>query len=253
MTYYRPQPAPTVRAPSPGSRRGFRYLDVITASFVAILLISNVTALKVVQVQLDLFGHPFKLVTDGALLIFPVSYIFGDVLTEVYGFKRSRKVIWMGFAWLIMFNLLLGMAIKMPPEEGWERAVGQKNFMNVFQLTPRLALAGILAYFWGEFANSIVLAKMKVLTRGRWLWMRTIGSTIVGQFIDTMLFCVVAFYGIILPENIVLYSLTGYVLKVGIEVVMTPFTYLTVGYLKRAEREDYYDYDTRFNPFSLRD
>ena len=254
MTQHRlPESFHAIRPPATGSKRGFRYLDVITASFVAILLISNVTALKLVKVDLDLFGHPFTLITDGALLIFPVSYIFGDILTEVYGFRRSRKVIWMGFAWLILFNFLLGVATVMPPEPGWEKEVGQKAFLKVFQLSPKVAMAGILAYFWGEFANSIVLAKMKVLTRGRYLWMRTIGSTVVGQFIDTLLFCVVAYWGTILPDNVLPYALTGYVLKVGIEVFMTPVTYAVVGYLKRAEREDFYDYDTRFNPFTLRD
>lgn len=254
MTQYRPQKSfETAHTPARSSKRGFRYLDVITASFVAVLLISNITALKVVKIDLDLFGHAFPLITDGALLIFPVSYIFGDILTEVYGFRRSRKVIWMGFAWLILFNFLLGVATIMPPEPGWQKEVGQENFRKVFQLSPRLAMAGILAYFWGEFANSIVLAKMKVLMRGRYLWMRTIGSTIVGQFIDTLLFCVVAFWGVILPANVLPYALTGYFLKVGIEVFMTPVTYMVVGYLKRAEREDFYDYDTRFNPFTLQD
>lgn len=224
--------------------RRHRYVDIITASFVAVLLISNVAALKVFV----LWGRPF----DGGAFIFPISYIFGDILTEVYGYQRSRRVIWTGFFWLLVMNVVMGLTIAMPPDPEWDRAIGNDNFRRVFSLTPRLAAAGILGYFWGEFTNSYVLAKMKIWTQGRHLWMRTVGSTLVGELVDTALFCVVAFWGVMSPQTIVDYTITGYLYKTLVEVVMTPVTYAVVGFLKREEHEDYYDYETRFNPFALR-
>lgn len=224
--------------------RRHRYLDLITASFVAVILISNVAALKVFV----LWGRPF----DGGAFIFPVSYIFGDILTEVYGYKRSRRVIWTGFLWLLVLNAVMGLTIAMPPDPDWDRTVGNDSFRRVFSLTPRLAAAGILGYFWGEFSNSFVLAKMKVWTQGRYLWLRTVGSTLVGELVDTALFCVVAFWGVMPAQTIVDYTITGYLYKTLVEVVMTPVTYLVIGFLKREEGEDYYDIRTRFNPFALR-
>jgi len=225
-------------------QRRYRYVDIITASFVAVLLISNVAALKL----FTLWGRTF----DGGAFIFPISYIFGDILTEVYGYRASRRVIWTGFGWLLVMNLVIGLTIVMPPDPDWNREVGNDNFRRVFGLTPRLAAAGMIGYFWGEFSNSFVLAKMKIATKGRFLWMRTIGSTVIGELVDTALFCTIAFYGVIPPATIVDYTLTGYLYKTLVEVVMTPITYAVVGFLKREEQEDWYDTDTRFSPFDLR-
>ncbi len=169
----------------------------------------------------------------------------------MYGYRRCRRIIWLGFLWLVIMNLVIGLTIAMPPEAGWDRDVGQDNFHRVFGLSPRLALAGMVGYFWGEFANSFVLAKMKIWTGGRWLWTRTVGSTVVGEFVDTLLFCTIAFYGILSGAKIINYTVVGYVYKTAVEVVMTPVTYAVVGFLKRAEHEDYYDYETDFNPFHL--
>ncbi|MEW6277515.1 MAG: queuosine precursor transporter [Candidatus Eremiobacterota bacterium] len=219
-----------------------RFLDLITASFVAVLLISNLAALKVFQVG--------SLVFDGGAFIFPISYIFGDILTEVYGYRRARRVIWTGFLWLIAMNLVMAATLAMPPEPAWNRQYGEA-FQRVFALSPRLALAGLAGYFWGEFANSYVLARMKVASQGRHLWMRTIGSTVVGELVDTLLFCTVAFAGILSPLTILNYTLTGYLYKTAVEVIFTPVTYAVVGFLKRAEGVDVYDRDTDFNPFHL--
>jgi uncharacterized integral membrane protein (TIGR00697 family) len=205
--------------------------------------------LKVFQVA------PFgiaPLIFDGGAFIFPISYIFGDILTEVYGYQRSRRVIWIGFAWLVIFNLVLYATAMMPPEPEWNKAVGDDDFKKVFGLAPRLALAGIFAYFWGEFANAYVLAKMKIATEGKWLWSRTIGSTLVGELIDTFLFCFIAFYGVLPMEQILNYTITGYLYKSAVEIMFTPATYAVVKFLKRAENEDHYDRNTDFNPFQLR-
>lgn len=223
--------------------RRYQHVDVITASFVAVILISNIAALKV----FTLWGRPF----DGGAFIFPISYIFGDVLTEVYGYRRSRRVIWTGFVWLIIMNVVIALTMAMPPDADWDRQVGDASFNRVFALTPRLALAGVIGYFWGEFSNSFVLAKMKIWTEGKWLWTRTVGSTVVGQLVDTGLFCTIAFWGVLPPRTILDYTITGYFYKSAVEVVMTPVTYTIVGFLKRTENEDYYDYETDFNPFHL--
>lgn len=219
-----------------------RYLDTITASFVAVLLISNIAALKVFTVG----GLTF----DGGAFIFPISYVFGDILTEVYGYKRSRRVIWTGFFWLIVMNVVLAITNAMPPEPEWNQAVGQDAFNAVLGISPRIAAAGLLGYFWGEFSNSYVMARMKVAQGGRSLWMRTIGSTLVGELVDTAIFCVVAFAGILSGDKILAYTLTGYFYKCLVEIVMTPITLKVVAFLKQAENQDVYDRDTDFNPFS---
>lgn len=223
---------------------GYRFLDLISSAFVAVLLISNVAALKVF-----VFG---PLVLDGGALIFPLSYIFGDLLTEVYGYSVSRRVIWQGLFWLLIFNLVMCACISLPAEPDWERTVGQKAFVTVLGLSPRLALAGWLGFFWGEFCNSYVLAKLKVATGGRYLPLRTIGSTIVGQLVDTGLFCVVAFGGVLTQATLLNYIVTGYFFKVGVEALMTPVTLWTVAFLKRREGVDAYDRETNFNPFATR-
>lgn len=208
------------------------------ALFVAILLISNVVATKIFVIG----GLPF----DGGAFIFPVSYIFGDILTEVYGYARSRRVIWTGFFSLFLMSAIIIVVGKMPPAPDWD---GQEAYMRILGFTPRLVVAGLIGYFWGEFSNSFILAKMKVMTHGKWLWSRTIGSTVVGELVDTALFCTIAFYGELPHSTLIAYTLTGYFYKTAVEVIMTPVTYMVVGFLKREEREDWYDRETDFNPF----
>jgi len=219
-------------------QRSFRYLDFITAAFVAVLLVSNVASTKIVA-----FG-PFSF--DGGTLLFPLAYIFGDILTEVYGYARSRRVIWIGFFWLLAAAVVFAIVDWLPPAADWPN---QDAFNAILGQTPRIVAASLLAYFAGEFANSFVLAKMKVATEGRWLWMRTIGSTLVGEGIDTVVFVLVAFYGVL--PNALLWAVlvSNYIFKVGVEVLFTPVTYRVVAFLKRAEHENYYDVDTDFNPF----
>ena len=221
-------------------RKGFRYLDVITAFFVAVLLISNTVSVKLV--------HLWIFTYDGGTILFPLSYIFGDVLTEVYGFGRSRKVIWLGFACTLLMANVYILVGRVPAARGWPF---QKDYVNILGLVPRIVIASLIAYFAGEFSNSFVLARMKIWTRGRWLWTRTIGSTIVGEFVDTLLFVSIAFLGATgFPTRVLVAVLvSNYIFKVGVEVVFTPLTYAIVGFLKRREQEDYYDYHTDFNPF----
>jgi len=175
--------------------------------------------------------------------------VFGDVLTEVYGYARARRVIWAGFAGLAFAALMAAIVVALPPAPFWKN---QAAYEVAFGTTWRIAAASMLAYFCGEFANSFVLAKMKILTAGRWLWTRTIGSTIVGELIDSSLFYFIAFYGIWATGDIVKIAIAQYILKTSWEVVMTPVTYKVVGFLKRAESEDYYDRNTNFTPFSIK-
>lgn len=226
--------------------RPYRYFDLVMALFVAVLLISNVaSAAKIVT-----FGLPF-LTFDGGTLLFPLSYIFGDILTEVYGYRRSRRVIWMGFFCTALMSATLWAVGRIPAEAEWAARVGQQAYDAVLGATPRIVLASLVAYFAGEFSNSYVLAKMKVRTRGRWLWTRTIGSTIVGQGVDTLLFVAIAFAGTMSWGVVGSIFISNYLFKTGLEAVMTPVTYRIVNFLKRAEQEDYYDRDTDFNPFKL--
>ncbi|ADH64841.1 conserved hypothetical protein [Allomeiothermus silvanus DSM 9946] len=222
--------------------RAYRYLDFITALFVVVLIVSNIASTKVV-----LLG-PFTF--DGGTILFPLAYIFGDVLTEVYGYKRSRRVIWTGFFLLILATLTFGIvnALPTPPDQ---QSTAQA-FSAILGLVPRIVLASLVAYWVGEFVNSYVLAKLKIATQGRWLWTRTLGSTLIAQGLDTGLFLLIAFYGV--WDNALLWTVfvSNYVFKVGVEALFTPLTYAVVGFLKRAEREDYYDRDTNFNPFAVR-
>ena len=222
-----------------------KHLDSITSAFVAVLLISNVAALKVFQVG----GLNF----DGGALIFPVSYIFGDILTEVYGYRVCRRIIWTGFVWLILYNLILQICIVLPPEAEWQKQVGQESFARVFSLSPRLVVAGVVGFFWGEFSNAYVMARMKVWTAGKHLWSRCIGSTLVGELVDTALFCTVAFGGILTTAGLINYTITGYLYKSIVEIVMTPITYQVVAWLKKSEGCDAFDVETNFNPFALGD
>jgi uncharacterized integral membrane protein (TIGR00697 family) len=233
--------------------RQYKYYDFITALFVAVLLISNIaSAAKIIDWGVSIFGLP--LAFDAGTLLFPISYIFGDILTEVYGYKKSRRVIWAGFASAALMSFTLWIVGLMPGEATWQEYAGQEAYDAILGgvATGGIIIASLVAYFAGEFSNSIVLAKMKVATEGRWLWTRTIGSTLVGQGIDTVAFVLIAtLFGVFPPEIALSLIVANYIFKVTIEVILTPVTYGVVGYLKRAEHEDYYDRETDFNPFSL--
>jgi uncharacterized integral membrane protein (TIGR00697 family) len=223
----------------------YRYYDFVMAAFVTVLICSNLIGPAKI-VQLD--GWP---AFGAGVLFFPISYVFGDVLTEVYGYARARRVIWAGFAGLAFASLMAAVVVALPPAPFWEH---QNAYETAFGQAPRIAAASMFAYFCGEFVNSFVLAKMKILTAGRWLWTRTIGSTIVGEAVDSALFYPLAFYGagIIPNDKLPAIMLAQFTLKVGVEVIFTPLTYKIVGALKRAENEDYYDRETRFTPFTLK-
>jgi uncharacterized integral membrane protein (TIGR00697 family) len=227
--------------PSGGTRRTYRYYDLVMAAFVTVLLCANVIgAAKVAQIGGVTFG--------AGVLFFPISYVFGDILTEVYGYARARKVVWAGFGALAFASFMSWAILAFPPAPGWPH---QEAYETVFGSTPRIVLASLIAYFSGEFCNSYVLAKMKLVTSGRQLWTRTIGSTIVGEAVDSAIFYPVAFLFVWETELVWRVMVSNYLLKVLWETVMTPFTYRIVNFLKRAESEDYFDRDTNFTPFSL--
>lgn len=233
--------------------RAYRYYDWVMVVFVSVLLISNIaSSAKIIDWGVNILGLP--LAFDAGTLLFPVSYIFGDVLTEVYGFRRSRRVIWTGFAVLAVSALIFGLISALPGDPSWEEYAGQAAYDAILGglSSGGIVAASLLAYLFGEFTNSVVLARMKVLTEGRWLWMRTIGSTLIGQVVDTGIFFLVASALGVFPWSLFLtLVVTNYIFKVGIEVLMTPATYAVVRGLKRAEQEDFYDRDTRFNPFEI--
>ncbi|MDR5172772.1 queuosine precursor transporter [Methylobacillus flagellatus] len=229
-------------------QRTYRYYDFVMVAFVVVLVCSNLIGpAKIAQLDLPLVG---TLTFGAGVLFFPISYVFGDVLTEVYGYARSRRVIWTGFAALAFASAMAWIIVALPPAPFWEN---QRAYEIAFGSAWRISLAGLIAFACGEFVNSIVLAKMKVWTEGRWLWMRTIGSTIVGEGVDSLLFYPLAFYGsgIIPDDKLPLVMLAQFLAKTGVEVVLTPVTYRVVAFLKRAENEDYYDRHTDFNPFRL--
>lgn len=221
--------------------RSYRYLEVITGLFVAVLLISNIASTKFIS-----FG-PFDF--DGGTLLFPLSYIFGDILTEVYGYARSRKVIWTGFLAALLMSLTFAAVAALPSSAGSEGL--NAAFNQLLGLVPRIVAASLIAYFAGEFANSYTLAKLKVLTNGRYFWMRALGSTLVGEGVDTLLFVVIAFVGVADAPPLLTLILSNYVFKLAVEAVLLPVTYGVVNLLKRAEQEDYFDRQTNFNPFLL--
>jgi uncharacterized integral membrane protein (TIGR00697 family) len=221
---------------------GYKYFDLIMALFVAVLLISNIASTKIVDLG------PFTF--DGGTLLFPISYIFGDILTEVYGYRRSRRVIWVGFACAALMAIVLAIVGALPAAEGWPH---QEAYEAILGTTPRIVIASLIAYFAGEFSNSYTLARMKVFTRGRWLWTRTIGSTLVGEGVDTVLFVTIAFAGTLPWSLFWSIIISNYIFKVGLETLMTPVTYRVTGFLKREENEDVYDFDTDFNPFKLQE
>ncbi len=225
-----------------GPQKNYKYYDLIMAAFVTILLCSNlIGASKVCTLGGFTFG--------AGVLFFPISYIFGDVLTEVYGYQRSRKVVWAGFAAMAFASFMAWIVLALPPAQGWPH---QAAYETVFGGTYRIVAASLIAYVAGEFVNSYVLAKMKILTQGRHLWSRVIGSTIFGEGVDSIIFYPIAFWGIWSNSLVFKVMLSNYCIKVGWETVITPVTYRVVAFLKRAENEDYYDYDTNFTPFSLR-
>lgn len=215
--------------------RQYHYLDIITAFFVAVLILSNVASTKIVELG------PFTF--DGGTLLFPLAYIFGDVLTEVYGYARSRRVIWTGFASLGLMVVTLFVVDALPPQN--------EAFTAILGQAPRIALGSLIAYWAGEFTNSVILAKLKVRTQGRWLWSRTIGSTLVGQLVDTAVFLFIAFYGVYPNDVLWTIFVSNYVFKCGVEIAFTPITYQVVNTLKGVEREDYFDRNTDFNPLKL--
>lgn len=224
----------------------YRHLDLIIGLFVAVLLISNLaSAAKIVVIG------PF--VYDAGTLLFPLSYIFGDILTEVYGYAVSRRIIWIGFLAALLMAATLALVSVLPGEAAWSTRVGQEAYNNILGATPRIVVASLLAYLAGSFSNAYILARMKVLTGGQWLWSRTIGSTIVGQAVDTSVFILAAFAFAAGFSAPLLWSiiLSNYVFKVSVEVLFTPLTYLLIGYLKRSENVDTFDTRTNFNPFHL--
>lgn len=216
-----------------------KWIDLITSAFVAVLLISNIASTKILQLG------PFSF--DGGTLLFPLAYVFGDVLTEVYGYRRSRRVIWTGFFWILAAAGIFAIVDKLPPAKGWEL---QTSYHSILGQTPRIVIASLVAYFAGEFSNSSVLAWMKVVTHGKWLWMRTISSTLVGESVDTILFLSIAFLGILPKELLITVFISNFIFKVGVEVLFTPLTYQVVNRLKKSEQLDYFDTNTKFNPFT---
>ena len=219
-------------------QKNYKYLGAISVFFVSVLLISNVASTKIVDLKWFTF--------DGGTLLFPLSYIFGDILTEVYGYKKSRGVIWLGFFMALLMSIVFIIVGKLPAAVDWNN---QAAYDAILGLTPRIVGASLIAYFFGEFSNSFVLAKMKILTKGKWLWTRTIGSTLVGELVDSTLFILIAFVGVLPNSLLVTLIISNYIFKTGIEILFTPATYKVVKFLKTKEGEDYYDRDTNFNPF----
>ncbi|MFD0913117.1 queuosine precursor transporter [Methylophilus luteus] len=229
-------------------KKQYRYYNFIMAAFAVVLVCSNIIGPgKITEIQAPLLG---SLTFGAGIMFFPISFIFGDILTEVYGYAASRRVIWTGFVCLAFASLMAWVIVALPPAPEWH---DQAAYQSVFGSTARIAIASLLSFVAGEFVNSFVLAKMKILTRGRWLWSRTIGSTLFGEAVDTILFFPLAFYGsgefpdAMMPQIL----LAQFVAKVLVEIAFTPVTYKAVAFLKRAENEDYYDTHTDFSPFKL--
>ncbi len=228
-----------------------RWLPTITAIFITSLILSNIIAVKLIVLG------PFFL--TAGILIFPVSYIFGDILTEVYGYARARRVIWTGFGCNLLAVLVIWLSIHLPPAPFWKLGslqspqAAQEAYQAIFGFTPRLLAASFVAYLVGEFLNSFILAKMKVATRGRYLWLRTIGSTLIGQMADSGIFISLAFWGMIPLVALGEMILTQWLIKSVYEALATPGTYLAVNYLKRVEQEDFYDWKTNFNPLAWKE
>jgi len=219
----------------------YKHLDIITAIFVAVLILSNIASTKITS-----FGW---LSFDGGMLLFPLAYIFGDILTEVYGYARARRVIWIGFAMNILMVATFWIVGKLPADPMWGL---QESFDSILGVVWRIVLASLVAYLVGEFTNSYLLAKLKIKTKGKMLWLRTIGSTVVGQFLDTTIFLLIAFAGFLPWSLIGVIWLTNYIFKILIEILLLPITYKVVAWLKKHEHEDHYDKHTDFNPLKLK-
>ena len=245
MTTTSELPTTTTTTASNGQRQ-YKYYDFVMVTFVTLLLCSNLIGpAKIAAFDLPIVGS----VTFGAgILFFPLSYVFGDVLTEVYGYARSRRVVWAGFGAIVFSAFMSFVVVNLPPAPGY---AGQASLEAVFGNTPRIVFAALLAYSCGEFTNSYVLAKMKVLTKGKYLWARTIGSTMVGELTDSLIFYTLAFYGVWPDALVVKVMIANYLLKCAWEVLMTPLTYRLVGFLKKHEHEDFYDTNTNFSPFNI--
>ena len=239
---------------APQEQIRFRYFDLVMAAFVTVLLLSNVIgAAKLSAIPVGFWPEGWWPAPDGlfifgaGILFFPVSYVIGDVLTEVYGYARARRVIWTGFAAMVFMALMSWAVVAMPPADSWD---GQSAYESVFGLVPRIVLASIIAFWAGEFVNSYVLARMKVWTQGKALWSPTIGSTVFGQAVDSAIFYPVAFLGIWETKDVLTVMVTNWALKVLWEAVLTPVTYIVVGKLKQAEGVEIFDTETDFSPFA---
>jgi len=233
--------APLASETAGRAQPGSRYFDVVAVAFVSVYLISQVSSSKLFAVG--------RVQLPGAAVVFPLSYIFGDILTEVYGYARDRRCVWAGFGALVFAAIVAATIVALPPADWW--ATKQPAVETIFGNTPRIVAASIIAFWCGSFVNSYVLAKMKIWTDGRWLWTRTVGSTLCGELVDSALFYVIAFWGLWSTDQLIQVTATQYVLKSGWEIIATPLTYKVVGFLKRAEQEDFYDRQTNFTPFSL--
>jgi uncharacterized integral membrane protein (TIGR00697 family) len=216
----------------------YRYLDALTIAFVVTLLVSNLLAQKIIRIG--------PVATSGAIILFPITYIFGDIFTEIYGYAASRRAIWSGFFATGLLYAISAIVIALPADPEFHN---QAAFVAVFSILPRILIASLIAFWAGEFANSYTMARLKLLTRGRWLWTRTVGSTLVGQAIDTTLVILITFAGVYSPRTLLKIIATGYIIKVAYEVLATPLTYAVVAFLKRAEHLDTFDTHTNFNPF----
>ena len=234
--------------------RRYRFFDLIMAVFVTVLVVSNIaSSAKIVDWGFSIFG--VRMAFDAGTILFPISYIFGDILTEVYGYKNSRRVIWTGFACLALSSVIFAIIRVLPGEAQWQKYAGDAAYLAILggMSSGGIVLASLAGYWSGEFTNSFILAKMKILTRGQWLWTRTIGSTVVGEMVDTVVFVTIASAFKVFPWSLFLtLSLTNYLFKCGVEALMTPVTYAAVTALKRTEQEDYYDRETNFNPFIIK-
>ncbi|MFA6486178.1 MAG: queuosine precursor transporter [Candidatus Magasanikbacteria bacterium] len=218
----------------------YHHLDTIIVFFVAILLISNVASSKILQLG------PFTF--DGGTILFPLSYIFGDILTEVYGYRSARKAIWLGFFSAFAMAIVFMVVGALPSASDWGN---QSAYDAILGMTPRIVLASLIAYWCGNFSNSYILAKMKIWTEGKWLWTRTIGSTVAGELIDSLLFVTIAFWGMMPTSLLITLIVSNYIFKTGVEVLFTPVTYRVVKFLKSKENDDRFDTDTSFNPFKV--
>ena len=227
-------------SPQPRDLRSFRYFDILLSVFIVVLLISNLVGQKIVAVGW------FRI--SGAQLLFPITYIFGDVFTEVYGYGASRRAIWLGFFASALMAVMGLAVVALPPAPDWPN---QNAFATVFDFVPRLVVASLIAYWAGEFANSYTMAKMKILTGGRHLWTRTVGSTVVGQAVDSIVVMTIGFGFTQSWSTIIKLVISAYLGKVAYEVLMTPITYAVVGWLKRREGVDTFDYNTEFSPFHI--